>query len=81
MGPEQLKGVRRPQSVGSPIPDDRRAPGSDLGKTFSGPLLRKSFAPLAFFDLEEDFFACGRRSTNPKLEGFHKEKSTNQSSR
>ena len=33
MGPGQLKGVRRPQSVGSPIPDDERAPGSVLGKT------------------------------------------------
>src|SRR5437588_681507 len=25
---------RRPLPVGSPIPDDRRAPGSDLSKTF-----------------------------------------------
>ena len=33
MGPGQLKGVRRPLPVGSPIPDDRRAPGSVLGKT------------------------------------------------
>ena len=33
MGPGQLKGVRRPQSVGSPIPDDERASGSVLGKT------------------------------------------------
>ena len=33
MGPGQLKGVRRPQSVGSPISDDERAPGSVLGKT------------------------------------------------
>ena len=32
-GPGQLKGVRRPLPVGSPIPDDRRAPGSVLGKT------------------------------------------------
>ena len=59
--------------MGSPIPDDRRVPGSDLGKTFSGPLLRKSFASLAFFDLEEDFFACGRRSITEK-EGLHKER-------
>ena len=33
MGPGQLKGVRRPLLVGSPIPDDRRASGSVLGKT------------------------------------------------
>ena len=33
MGPGQLKGVRRPLPVGSPIPDDRKAPGSVLGKT------------------------------------------------
>ena len=33
MGPGQLKGVRRPLSVGSPIPDDRRVLGSVLGKT------------------------------------------------
>ena len=62
------------------VPKDERAPGSVLGKTLSGPLLRKSFAPLAFFDLEEDFFAYGRHSSNPKLEGLHKEESTNQSS-
>ena len=33
MGPGQSKGVRRPLPVGSPILDDRRAPGSVLGKT------------------------------------------------
>ena len=33
MGPGQLKGVRRPLPVGSPISDDRRAPGSVLSKT------------------------------------------------
>ena len=33
MGPGQLKGVRRPLPVGSPIPDDRRASGSVLDKT------------------------------------------------
>ena len=47
----------------------------DMDKTnalnLSGPLLRKSFAPLAFFDLEEDFFACRRRSISEK-EGLHK---------
>ena len=59
--------------MGSPIPDDRRAPGSDLGKTFSSPLLRKSFVLLAFFDLVEDFFACGRYSIYGK-EGLHKER-------
>ena len=32
-GPGQSKGVCRPLPVGSPIPDDRRAPGSVLGKT------------------------------------------------
>ena len=33
MGPGQLKGVRRPLPVGSPIPDDRKVSGSVLGKT------------------------------------------------
>jgi hypothetical protein len=29
---------------------------------------------LAFFDLEEDFFACGSRSNFTEKEGLHKER-------
>ena len=50
-----------------------------LKQNFSGPLLRKSFASLAFFDLEEDFFACGRHSIYGKGR-FTQRKSTNQCS-
>ena len=33
MGPGQLKGIRRPQPVGSPIPDDKRVSRSVLSKS------------------------------------------------
>src|SRR5436190_22353345 len=50
LGPGQLKGVRRPQSVGSPIPDNERASGSVLGKT-SVPLVTKVLRTVGFLRL------------------------------
>jgi len=53
--PRQLKGVRRLLPVGLPYLTIGERP-DHLRQNLSGPLLRKSFAPLSFFDLKEDFF-------------------------
>ena len=73
MGPGQLKGVRRPLPVGSPIPDDRRASGSVLDKTsvafcYESPLYR--WLSLTWKRISSP--AGGTAFT--KKEGLHKER-------
>ena len=73
MGPGQLKGVCRPQSVGSPISDDERAPGSVLGK-ISVALGYESPSHRWLFQTWKRISSSAGGAALMEKEGLHKER-------